>query len=523
LSPGPSAVPPFGRPQPARDPALRLLEEPFHARLQLQRRAPATLRHHVRRTTVRFLVLLAGDLVACGIMRSVVRVARDGSLATTSVAQWVNAVLPGGYLNGWGFAAALLVGLLVTGSYETGDHRRAPKRIFAAAALATALPLWGTIWTRGWPPVLLQYTLTVLLVWLGVMAERLAIDGLSRLVRHSGEGTAITLFVGSAEDCARVASSSAFASDSQYRAAGFVDVRTPAAPGALGWVGDLPVVVERSGAQAVVLCGTLSDAQCAEVVDVASAAGCQLLSVPRLVEVVGLDPTIVWRRGNAVIQLTEPALRWQQLLVKRAVDLTGAAIGLLVLSPVMLLVALAITLDSPGPVLFRQERIGAGGRRFRIFKFRTMQHGASDTSHRELVTRMLRGDEGGTAQVGRDGKPTFKLVDDVRVTRVGTWLRRRSLDELPQLVNVLRGEMSLVGPRPPVPYEVEQYEQWQFHRLQVRPGMTGLWQVSGRNRLSYRQMVELDLHYVREWSLWLDLSILLKTVPVVLSNSGGAQ
>ena len=105
---------------------------------------------------------------------------------------------------------------------------------------------------------------------------------------------------------------------------------------------------------------------------------------------------------------------------------------------------------------------------------------------------------------------------------MGRWLRRRSLDELPQLINVLRGEMSLVGPRPPLPYEFEQYEHWQFHRLQVRPGMTGLWQVSGRSRLTYRQMCELDLQYVREWSLWLDLSILLKTVPVVLSNSGSA-
>ncbi len=223
-----------------------------------------------------------------------------------------------------------------------------------------------------------------------------------------------------------------------------------------------------------------------------------------------------------MIQLSEPSLRGQQLILKRLLDLIGASLALLLASPVMLLVALAIKRDSRGPVLFGQERIGTGGQRFRVLKFRTMYHGVSDAAHRELVTKMLQGEEASAAHVGRDGERAFKLTNDARVTRVGRWLRRHSLDELPQLINVLRGEMSLVGPRPPLPYEFEQYEHWQFHRLQARPGMTGLWQVSGRNRLSYRQMCELDLEYVRRWSLWLDLKILLKTVPVVLSNSSSA-
>jgi len=219
----------------------------------------------------------------------------------------------------------------------------------------------------------------------------------------------------------------------------------------------------------------------------------------------------------------EPGLRRGQFLFKRLVDVVGASLSLILAAPLMLLVAAAIKLDSRGPVLFRQERIGAGGRRFRVLKFRTMYDGVSDAAHRTFVTQMLTGDEIQAAQVGRDGKPAFKLVNDQRITRVGGWLRRGSLDELPQLFNVLRGEMSLVGPRPPVVYELEQYEHWQFHRLQVPPGMTGLWQVSGRSRLSYRQMCELDLEYIREWSPWLDLKILCKTIPVVLSNSGGAH
>jgi lipopolysaccharide/colanic/teichoic acid biosynthesis glycosyltransferase len=222
------------------------------------------------------------------------------------------------------------------------------------------------------------------------------------------------------------------------------------------------------------------------------------------------------------MELTAPKLQGHQLALKRAVDIAGATVGLVVLSPLLALVALAVALDSPGPVFFRQERIGVGGRRFRVWKFRTMQHGASDSSHRDLVTRMLAGDEEGTRQTGADGREVFKLVNDPRVTRLGALLRRTSLDELPQLINVLTGEMSLVGPRPPVPYEFEAYDHWQFDRLQVRPGITGLWQVSGRNLLSYRQMCELDVEYVRRWSVGLDLRILCRTIPVVLFNSGRA-
>ena len=232
-----------------------------------------------------------------------------------------------------------------------------------------------------------------------------------------------------------------------------------------------------------------------------------------------MQPSVVWREGQALIQLSEPSLRGQQLLLKRVVDVIGAIVGLLVAAPVMICIAIVIRLDSGGTALFGQERIGIGGRRFRVLKFRTMYDGVPDTAHRELVTKMLRGEEASAVQIGKDGTPAFKLTNDARITRVGRWLRRRSLDELPQLSNVLRGEMSLVGPRPPLAYEFEQYEHWQFHRLQMRPGMTGVWQVSGRNRLSYRQMCELDLAYVRDWSLWLDIKILLKTIPVVLKSS----
>ena len=143
-------------------------------------------------------------------------------------------------------------------------------------------------------------------------------------------------------------------------------------------------------------------------------------------------------------------------------------------------------------------------------------------SARELIRKMLNGQEAAAGHGNGDGKPVYKLVNDDRVTRVGRWLRRTSLDEIPQLCNVVRGEMSLVGPRPPLGYELEAYDHWQFDRLKVLPGITGLWQVSGRNLLTYRQMCELDLEYVRRWSLWLDFKILVKTIPAVVFNSGRA-
>lgn len=202
---------------------------------------------------------------------------------------------------------------------------------------------------------------------------------------------------------------------------------------------------------------------------------------------------------------------------KRLLDLVGAAVLFVIALPLGLLIGLAIRLDSPGPVLFRQRRVGLGGREFTMLKFRSMSDQCGDAPHREYVKGLVNGQE----ETTHDG--VYKLVNDPRVTRVGGWLRRTSLDELPQLVNVLRGEMSLVGPRPPLPYEVAEYDETQRLRLTCRPGVTGLWQVSGRNALSYRGMVELDLEYIRRWNLGLDVKILLHTVPVVFGGSGNAH
>jgi lipopolysaccharide/colanic/teichoic acid biosynthesis glycosyltransferase len=199
-------------------------------------------------------------------------------------------------------------------------------------------------------------------------------------------------------------------------------------------------------------------------------------------------------------------------LVKRCMDVILGTLVLVIAAPFMALAALAVRLDSPGSVLFRQARTGMGGRPFQMLKFRTMHHGADSAPHEEYVASLING-SGRTIGSGNGG--LFKLVDDDRVTRVGRFLRRFSLDELPQLFNVLRGDMSLVGPRPPIPYEVSRYSDWHGRRLDVRPGMTGLWQVSGRSRLSYDDMVRLDLRYIDTWSLGRDVLIMLKTMPAM--------
>jgi lipopolysaccharide/colanic/teichoic acid biosynthesis glycosyltransferase len=202
------------------------------------------------------------------------------------------------------------------------------------------------------------------------------------------------------------------------------------------------------------------------------------------------------------------------LSAKRAFDLSVAVIGLIVLSPLLAVIAAIVRLTTPGPALFRQVRLGRGRRPFVVYKFRTMYDGSPSEVHEEYVRKLLTDDQppaGGPAGL-------YKLEDDPRITPIGRFLRRTSIDELPQLVNVIRGEMSLVGPRPVLPWEADLIAPTHAQRFQVLPGLTGLWQVSGRSRLTMRQALDLDVEYARRQSLRFDFLILLKTVPVVLST-----
>jgi len=194
-------------------------------------------------------------------------------------------------------------------------------------------------------------------------------------------------------------------------------------------------------------------------------------------------------------------------LVKRPLDAVGSLVGLVLLSPLFLVVALLIKADSRGPVFFRQQRVGKGGSSFDFYKFRSMVQNAEEMKKRLLHLNEVDG-------------PAFKISDDPRVTRLGRFLRRTSIDELPQLWNVLRGDMSFVGPRPPLPCEVEHYEAWQREKLKVLPGITCLWQISGRSHIGFTEWMRLDIEYIRKQSLGLDLKILARTLPAVMSRRG---
>jgi lipopolysaccharide/colanic/teichoic acid biosynthesis glycosyltransferase len=211
--------------------------------------------------------------------------------------------------------------------------------------------------------------------------------------------------------------------------------------------------------------------------------------------------------------------RRPMLIVKRAIDVVGSTVLLALCSPSFLAIAVAVKLSSKGPVFFRQRRVGQYGRSFTFLKFRTMYANNDPSVHRDYVTKLIANREHGTELGGSE--KVFKITDDKRVTRVGRFLRRTSLDELPQFLNVLWGDMSLVGPRPPIPYELAAYQTWHRRRLlDVKPGITGLWQVTGRSRVKFDEMVRLDLRYATSWTPWLDLRILLRTPLAVIKGSG---
>jgi lipopolysaccharide/colanic/teichoic acid biosynthesis glycosyltransferase len=222
---------------------------------------------------------------------------------------------------------------------------------------------------------------------------------------------------------------------------------------------------------------------------------------------------------------------WLYLTCKRVLDVVVSGIAFVLLLPIMLLIGVLVRLDSPGPAVFRQKRVGFSRRVdgqqevwvanvFTICKFRTMNTDADPEIHRTFVKALIRNDEKTMIALQGEDTQVRKLVHDPRVTRVGRFLRKTSLDELPQLWNVLKGDMSLVGPRPPIPYEVDEYQPWHCRRLEVKPGLTGLWQISARSSAGFDEMVRLDIQYVEQRSFWLDLKILLRTPLAVLSGRG---
>jgi exopolysaccharide biosynthesis polyprenyl glycosylphosphotransferase len=294
-----------------------------------------------------------------------------------------------------------------------------------------------------------------------------------------------------------------------YSLAGYVPIARMSFDGVLGGIRDLPEIIDAHHVEAVVVCQHLNDQQIMNVREASLAAGCQLLYPARAVKIAGVRPALVWHQDQPFFELGAPVLKASAVIVKRVIDLVGAVVGLIVLSPVFAMIAIAIKFDSPGPVFFAQDRAGLGGRRFRMLKFRTMRVGADAEKH-SLSHLNHSGDS-----------RLFKIPEDPRVTRLGALLRRWSLDELPQFWNVLRGDMSLVGPRPFFEADFASYQDHHFRRLDAKPGITGLWQVSGRSSVvDFEDVVYLDRQYIEQWSPWLDVSIMFRTLPAVVRRTG---
>jgi lipopolysaccharide/colanic/teichoic acid biosynthesis glycosyltransferase len=258
-----------------------------------------------------------------------------------------------------------------------------------------------------------------------------------------------------------------------------------------------------------VLVGVVGDTALQSLMIAASSAGCSVFATRRRAFQKFDEPSFLLRRAEPLALLSRPALVGVQLVLKRVLDIGGALIGMIVGAPLALVIAIAIRLTSRGPVLFTQTRVGLGGDPFTLLKFRTMVADA------EAQLATLRA----TSQ--QAGDPIFKMRGDPRLTTVGRFLRRSSLDELPQLLNVLRGEMSLVGPRPALPSEVAHYQPHHYVRFEVLPGITGPWQVGGRSAITdFERVVALEAAYIRGWTVWRDLIILARTIPTVFSMKG---
>jgi len=360
------------------------------------------------------------------------------------------------------------------------------------------------------------------LLFLYTGALILALLGFSRLVksivlsklRQRGIGVVRTLIVGAGEVGRTIMRNIVAQPGLGYQVVGFVDDNPEKGHKdigrfkALGSIDNLPRVVQEESIDEVII--TLPWMYHRKIISIMSQCerkGARARLVPDLFEMSLSRMDVDDLGGVPMIGFKEISITGWKLATKRAIDFTVALVGLIVLSPLLLLVALAIKLDSPGPVLFRQVRVGKGGHHFVLYKFRSMREGAEEEQQKLVDLNETDG-------------PIFKIRHDPRCTRLGKFLRRTSLDELPQLYNVLRGEMSLVGPRPPLPSEVEQYEEWHKKRLEVSPGMTGLWQVRGRSELTFDEMVLLDIYYIEHWSAALDTEVFLRTIPKVIFGNG---
>ncbi|MFL5560590.1 MAG: exopolysaccharide biosynthesis polyprenyl glycosylphosphotransferase [Gemmatimonadaceae bacterium] len=484
--------------------------EPAPFPIVLQRRARLAVRRHLLRGATRTGILLLVDALTLLAARASLHAIRDIAALGSRAAEAAGALVPRGTFPPLQFLAAIVLGLVVRGAYGAGDRRRDSGRVIAGTALGLGLIFWSRVWNDGIDGfTLLGFAMAAISIGGALVIERLIIDRVVMRFRPASVDAPRTLLVGTPSDTGAARAHPALSDRRDFHLVAQLDATAVGFGETVDVTERLVTVIAREAIDTVVLCGYFETSPLRELIDVSDAAGCHLFSLPRSTEFSGLVPQMIWRRGAPLVQLTYPGTRGQHLLGKRALDIVGALAGMIVLAPLFILIAGAIKATSRGPVLFRQRRVGRGGRCFSILKFRSMVADA-ETRREQVGDRSIYADQ-----------RLFKIVSDPRVTRLGALLRRTSLDELPQLWNVLRGDMSLVGPRPPLPSEVKFYAAHHYGRFHMKPGITGPWQVGGRNRITdFEAVIRIEAAYMWQWSLWKDVVILLRTVPAVLRMNG---
>ena len=490
------SVPPAGPSQPSSS----------STRAVLQRRAPRNIWRHWLRDAWRTGVLVFADIAVFVVLHQFVLGVRAGWLGD-KLGRWVLELFPSGFLGGWKYVIALLLSMLIVGAYGAGDKRSDTGLLLAGVGLASLLALYASVWQIPLWQVSVQYLCTVILLGTGLVSCRSIVDAVVGRVRSKVGGARAVLVAREGQDWREIAR--LVRPSREFLFVGSIRLGSKPGEGTRAELLTLGEVIDRHQADTVLLWGDLSEEEFGLSVDVALASGCQLLSGPRNRAAVRVEPRAVWLNGTPLIQLTAPTLRAWQFALKRMVDILVSAVGLVVLTPLLAIVALGVKFGSEGSVFFRQWRVGRAGKPFEIYKFRSMYVDAEDRLE-ELRPNSIYHDE-----------RLFKVVDDPRVTRIGRLLRKTSIDELPQLLNVLRGDMSLVGPRPPTLPEVSLYEEHHHCRFDMKPGITGPWQVNGRNKVTdFEEVIRLERAYTQDWSITTDMTILLKTVPVVLKMDG---
>lgn len=438
--------------------------------------------------------------------------------------QWFRAVDPVFQVNFWAygpFALALLIILPISfhfsSVYPYRRGRALIEEIYTIATATTAGVMILIIASLFFRPLLYSrliffYTAALVTILLGI--SRLVIQLAFGYLRHYGVGVKRMLLVGAGDVGRMVMRTVTARPDFGYQVVGFLDDHpakgyTDIGPyKALGPVENLSQVLGNQPVDTVVIClPWQSHRMIRRLLRTCETSHVRAQVVPDIFQLTKNQVYVEELNGIPLISTRELSIQGWNLLVKRASDLVLGILLALVSMPLWLLIVVAIKLDSRGPILYSQTRVGKNGVPFRCYKFRSMVEGADK----------LRSDLG---ELNEASGPLFKVRNDPRRTRVGRLIRRFSLDELPQVINVLRGEMSLVGPRPNLPEEVEQYQDWHERRLLVSPGITGLWQVSGRSDLTFDEMVLLDIYYVENWNLAMDLGILLRSIPAVLRGRG---